>query len=108
MANFAYLVINLILVYMYGFLFKSTTVPLSHSAFDLSVLVAFHGHTQLFFFAKHGLHIGIMTPSASLVSSVSSGRNTFGFQVIAFEEMHQFHSKFTKGKSSLNIGHVRK
>ena len=71
-------------------------VSLSHGAFDWSVLVAFHGHTQLFF-AKHGLHIGIMTPSASPVSSVSSARNTFGFGSLAFEEMHQFHSKFTKG-----------
>ena len=47
--------------------------------------------------AKHGRHIGIMTPSGSSSVSVSSGVHTFGCQSITLEGMHQLHSNFTEG-----------
>ena len=43
---------------------------------------------------KHSGHIVIITPSALMASS---GHHTFGFRSIAFEGMHQFHSKCTEG-----------
>ena len=43
--------------------------------------------------AKHGQHIGIMSPSASSSSALSH----FGLRSITFEGMHQFHSKFKEG-----------
>ena len=58
--------------------------------------------------AKHGRYIGIMTPSASSSASLSERQLLVGFRSITFIGMHQFHSKFTKGKTSLNTGQVRK
>ena len=43
--------------------------------------------------AKHGQHIGMMSPSASSSSALSH----FGLRSITFEGMHQFHSKFNEG-----------
>ena len=43
--------------------------------------------------AKHGPHMGIVTPSSV---SALSGRNTFDFWSKTFEGVHKFHSKFTK------------
>ena len=48
--------------------------------------------------AKHGQHIGIMTPSASSAAAASRSQ-TFGIRSITFQGLHQFHSKFTKGSS---------
>ena len=49
--------------------------------------------------AKHGRHIGIMTPSGLAAFLRRPGCHTIGLRLIILEGMHKFHSNFTEGSS---------